>query len=56
MQYGESRTIGLSYAEEVRWYVQPFRYNTRMWQTDGQTDRINCYINIAHQHCCADVL
>jgi len=21
-----------------RWYVQPFWYNTRVWQTDGQTD------------------
>jgi len=24
-------------------------------RTDGQTDRQNCYINIARQHWCADV-
>jgi len=26
--------------EEFRWYLQPFWYNTRVWQTDGQTDGI----------------
>jgi len=23
---------------DLRWYVQPFWYNTRVWQTDGQTE------------------
>jgi len=27
--------------KEFRWYVQPFWYNTRMWQTDRRTDRRN---------------
>jgi len=25
--------------KEFRWCIKPFRYNTHMWQTDGQTDR-----------------
>ena len=27
--------------KEFRWYVQPFWYNTRVWQTDRQTDGRN---------------
>ena len=26
--------------KEFRWYVQPFWYNTRVWQRDGRTDGI----------------
>ena len=35
---GKTRMVGLPYAEKVRWYVKPFWYNTRMWQTNGQTE------------------
>ena len=33
--------------------LKPFRYISDR-QTDGQTDRWNCYIDIARQHCGAD--
>jgi len=43
--------IGLPYAEEL--HVKPFRYNTRVWRTDGRTDGQNSYISIARQPCVA---
>jgi len=52
---GKTRMIGLPYGEK-NYDDKPFSYNTSVSQTDGwtdgQTDRQNCYINIACQ--CAD--
>jgi len=48
---GKTRMIGLPYGEKNygnmlgRFYLVPERYG----QTDGQTDRQNCYINVARQ-------
>ena len=51
----KTRIIGLPYGEKnnydnmlSRFYLIPERHG----QTDGQTERQNCYINIARQ--CAD--
>ena len=51
---GKTRMTGLSYGENnydimlSRFHLIPERHG----QTDGRTDRQNCYINIARQ--CAD--
>ena len=54
----KTRMIGLPYGEKkLSQYVKPFSSNTGRSRTDGrrdghinrQTDRQNCYINIAHQ-------
>ena len=49
----KTRVIGLPYGEKTvtllsRFHLIPERYG----QTDGRTDRQNCYINIARQ--CGD--
>jgi len=52
---GKTKMIGLPYGERdsddmlSRFHLIPEHFG----QTDGQTDRQNCYINIARQ--CADV-
>jgi len=35
--------------KEFRWYVQPFWYNTRVWRTDGRTDRQTDGIGVAYR-------
>jgi len=31
--------VWLAYDVKRWWHVQPFRQNTGLWRTDGQTDR-----------------
>jgi len=49
----KTRMIGLPYGEKLWQYVKPFSSNPGTSRTDGwtgrQTDRQNCYINIARQ-------
>ena len=50
--------IGLRCGEKNYNNIILSRFNTipeRDGQTNGQMDRQNSYINIARQHCCADV-
>ena len=35
---GKTRMVGVPDGEKRRGYIQPFRQNTGVWQTDGQTD------------------
>jgi len=36
----KTRLMGLSDRERISWYVHPFSYKARMWQTDGQTEEL----------------
>ena len=47
---GKREWSGYQMLKQVCWYAKPFWYSTRTWQTDRQTDRQNCCINIARQH------
>jgi len=40
MESKKTRIKGQSESEEkFSWHRQPFEYSTRVWQTDGRTDR-----------------
>ena len=44
----ERLQLGYYMLKKVWWYVKPFQYNTRVWQTERRT------VYITHQHCCAE--
>jgi len=48
----KTRMMGLSRSmKEFRWYIQSFWYKSRVWQTDGQTDRQTDEIGVAYTRC-----
>ena len=56
---GKTRVIGLPYGEKnyddmlSRFHLIPERHGQTNRQTDGRTDRQNCYVNIARDKNCA---
>ena len=40
---GKLERFGYSMLKKLWWYVKPFWFNTRMWQTDGRTELLYQY-------------